>query len=65
MVFPIVEYKFYINLEKARAEKLDGCANVYAGVTVCGMRMEAEAKYYGEFAPQRYLFEEYGINMEE
>ncbi len=28
-------------------------------------RLEAEAKYYGEFAPQRYLFEEYGINMEE
>lgn len=25
-------------------------------------RLEAEAKYYGEFAPQRHLFEEYGIN---
>lgn len=24
-------------------------------------RLEAEAKYYGEFAPQRYLFEQYGI----
>lgn len=24
-------------------------------------RLEAEAKYYGEFAPQRHLFEEYGI----
>lgn len=26
-------------------------------------RLEAEAKYYGEFAPQRHLFEEYGINF--
>lgn len=25
-------------------------------------RLEAEAKYYGEFAPQRHLFEEYGID---
>ena len=25
------------------------------------VRLEAEAKYYGEFAPQRHLFEEYGI----
>jgi hypothetical protein len=25
-------------------------------------RLEAEAKYFGEFAPQRHLFEEYGIN---
>lgn len=24
-------------------------------------RLQAEAKYYGEFAPQRHLFEEYGI----
>ena len=24
-------------------------------------RLEAEVKYYGEFAPQRHLFEEYGI----
>lgn len=24
-------------------------------------RLNAEAKYYGEFAPQKYLFEEYGI----
>lgn len=25
-------------------------------------RLEAEAKYYGEFAPQRHLFEQYGIS---
>ena len=25
-------------------------------------RLQAEANYYGEFAPQHYLFEEYGIN---
>lgn len=25
------------------------------------VRLQAEAKYYGEFAPQRHLFEEYGI----
>ena len=24
-------------------------------------RLEAEAKYYREFAPQRHLFEQYGI----
>lgn len=24
-------------------------------------RLEAEAKHFGEFAPQRHLFEEYGI----
>ena len=24
-------------------------------------RLEAEAKYYGDFAPQKHLFEEYGI----
>ena len=27
-------------------------------------RLEAEAKYYGEFAPQRHLFEQYGIKYE-
>ena len=27
-------------------------------------RLEAEAKYYGEFSPQRHLFAEYGISME-
>lgn len=28
-------------------------------------RLEAEAKYYGEFSPQKYLFEEYGISDKE
>ena len=27
-------------------------------------RLEAEAKYYGEFAPQRYLFKQYGITQQ-
>ena len=27
------------------------------------LRLEAEAKYYGEFAPQQHLFEQYGINF--
>lgn len=27
-------------------------------------RLEAEAKYFGEFAPQRHLFEQYKINVE-
>ena len=27
-------------------------------------RLEAEAKYFGEFAPQRHLFEEYGITTQ-
>ena len=26
-------------------------------------RFEAEIKYFGEFAPQRHLFEQYGINI--
>lgn len=26
-------------------------------------RLEAEAKYFGDFAPQRHLFEEYGIRI--
>lgn len=26
-------------------------------------RLKAEAKYYGEFAPQRHLFDEYGISI--
>ena len=28
-------------------------------------RLKAEADYYGEFAPQRHLFEQYGISIEE
>lgn len=28
-------------------------------------RLEAEAKYYGEFAPQRHLFEQYKINIKD
>ena len=27
-------------------------------------RLEAEEKYYGEFAPQRHLFEQYGITQQ-
>lgn len=29
------------------------------------VRLEAEVKYYGEFAPQRHLFEQYKISIEE
>lgn len=29
---------------------------------VIKMRLQAEAKYYGEFAPQQHLFEQYSIN---
>ena len=28
------------------------------------VRLEAETKYFGEFAPQRHLFEEYGITVQ-
>lgn len=28
-------------------------------------RLEAEAKYFGEFAPQKHLFEQYGIKIKE
>jgi hypothetical protein len=28
-------------------------------------RLEAEAKYFGEFAPQRHLFEQYNINVKD
>ena len=27
-------------------------------------RLEAEAKYFGEFAPQQHLFEEYGVTIQ-
>ena len=27
------------------------------------IRLKAEAKYYGEFAPQKHLFEQYKINI--
>ena len=27
-------------------------------------RLQAEARYYGEFAPQRHLFKEYGIEVD-
>lgn len=27
-------------------------------------RLEAEIKYFGEFAPQKHLFEQYGINID-
>ena len=28
-------------------------------------RLNAEAKYFGKFAPQRHLFEQYGINTQQ
>ena len=28
------------------------------------VRLEAEQKYFGEFAPQKHLFEQYGITKE-
>ena len=28
-------------------------------------RLQAEAKYFGEFAPQKHLFKQYGIELEE
>ena len=28
-------------------------------------RLNAEAKYFGKFAPQRHLFEQYGINTKQ
>ena len=28
------------------------------------VRLEAEAKYFGDFAPQRHLFEQYGITSQ-
>jgi hypothetical protein len=27
-------------------------------------RLQAEAKYYGEFAPQQHLYEQYGITTQ-
>lgn len=36
--------------------------NKYDAIVV---RLQAEEKYYGEFAPQRHLFEQYGIESEE
>lgn len=44
-------------------------ASVYIGIFInkedaIRARLEAEAKYYGEFAPQQHLFEQYGITIQ-
>ena len=44
----------------------DGGRQIYIGTFVnkedaIKARLKAEVQYYGEFAPQRHLFEEYGI----
>ena len=47
----------YINVNK-KTTYLGRFADKYDAVKT---RLQAELKYYGEFAPQQHLFEEYGI----
>ena len=47
----------YININK-KLMRLGAFVNKDDAIKI---RLQAEAKYYGEFAPQQYLFKEYGI----
>lgn len=49
-----------INVEKNKTKNLGSFANKEDAIKV---RLQSEATYYGEFAPQKHLFEEYGIDM--
>ena len=49
-----------INVEKNKTKNLGCFINKEDAVKA---RLEAESKYYGEFAPQKHLFEQYGINI--
>ena len=51
------KWKSYIRVD-GKKKNLGRFANKNDAVKV---RLQAEAEYYGEFAPQRHLFEEYGI----
>ena len=50
-----------INNEKNKTKNLGSFLNKDDTIIV---RLKAEAQYYGEFAPQRHLFEKYGINFD-
>lgn len=51
-------WQVYINVDKKKVH-LGWCSNKEEAIKI---RLSAECKYYGEFAPQRHLFEQYGIN---
>ena len=46
-----------ININKKQVKL--GCFHVFEDAVVA--RLKAEKKYYGEFAPQKHLYEQYGI----
>lgn len=55
------KWAVHIHIDKKR-KKIGRFSNKDDAVIA---RLQAEAKYYGEFAPQRHLFEEYGIVYKE
>lgn len=51
------KYRAYIKIENKRIDLLSS----YNKEECIKARLQAELKYFGEFAPQRHLFEKYGI----
>ena len=54
-------WQVYISVDKKKIH-LGWCSNKEEAIKI---RLLAESKYYGEFAPQKHLFEEYGINTQQ
>jgi hypothetical protein len=59
---------FHTPTGKWRVRIVDNRKEIYLGLFIdfdaaVKTRLEAENKYYQEFAPQRHLFEEYGIEL--
>lgn len=64
----IVGVSFNKKLKKWCSSISKNNKNIYLGVSenkevAIKIRLQAEKDYYGEFAPQRHLFEEYGIEQ--
>ena len=53
-------WRVYISIDK-KSINLGSFANKDDAIKA---RLKAEAKYYGEFAPQIHLFEQYGITQQ-
>lgn len=52
------QYEAYISIDKNKKKNLGYFVDFQDAVVA---RLKAEKEYFGEFAPQRHLFEEYGI----